>query len=290
MSSPPSPHPTALQSGPGHPLFLGFVALLLVNDHWLKAIHPGPWLTGKLSDVAWLVVAPVVLGAVLARGGVAPPHARRLALGLPALAFVLLQLWPPLGNTWVSLWGGAHVADPTDLLALPALLLVPLCWRPGRWTLRRPGRRLALVAGAGALMATSYPPDLRVPCDETPDWDPQRPLVLQWAVGSVPDNPALLETGISLRSAGGETVPLEVVRASSSVVLVCPVGGLAPETDYVWKVGQWTDLGDHVHGVPSFGAEGTRHFTTAATSSWTQGCVSAAARSIDDCSTDSGGL
>lgn len=49
-----------------HPVTVACFALLLVNDHWLKPDHPG-WLSGKLSDVAFMVLAPLWLFAVWSR-------------------------------------------------------------------------------------------------------------------------------------------------------------------------------------------------------------------------------
>ena len=43
-----------------HPLRVGAVAVLVVNDHLLKAAYPG-LITGKLSDVAGLVFFPLLL-------------------------------------------------------------------------------------------------------------------------------------------------------------------------------------------------------------------------------------
>jgi hypothetical protein len=49
-----------------HPVSLGALALLAVNDHLLKGagILPG-WLTGKISDVAGVVFFPLLLTALL---------------------------------------------------------------------------------------------------------------------------------------------------------------------------------------------------------------------------------
>lgn len=49
-----------------HPITVASFVLLLVNDHWLKPEHPG-WLSGKLSDVAFMVLAPLWLFAVWSR-------------------------------------------------------------------------------------------------------------------------------------------------------------------------------------------------------------------------------
>jgi hypothetical protein len=45
-----------------HPVHLGALVTLGLNDHWFKAMWPGP-VTGKLSDIAGLVVLPVVVVA-----------------------------------------------------------------------------------------------------------------------------------------------------------------------------------------------------------------------------------
>jgi hypothetical protein len=49
-------------------LWWAALALLIINDNLLKGhgVVPG-WLTGKLSDFAFLVVAPVVFAALLPR-------------------------------------------------------------------------------------------------------------------------------------------------------------------------------------------------------------------------------
>ncbi len=48
-----------------HPATIAATVLLIANDHLLKRAWPGP-VTGKLSDVAGLVLAPPVLGLLLA--------------------------------------------------------------------------------------------------------------------------------------------------------------------------------------------------------------------------------
>lgn len=103
----------------GHPLFLVALVTLALNDHLLKATGALPALSGKLSDVAGLLVAPLVLAwlcRVRSRRGFALTHA---AVGLgfaliqvPAIAAALQAIAP------VRIW-----ADPSDLLALPALAL-----------------------------------------------------------------------------------------------------------------------------------------------------------------------
>ena len=45
-----------------HPIVLAAGALVVLNDYVLREVSPG-WLTGKLSDAGFLVVAPVFLAA-----------------------------------------------------------------------------------------------------------------------------------------------------------------------------------------------------------------------------------
>ena len=48
-----------------HPATLGALGVLLVNDLVFKALWPGAWVPGKLSDLAWMIFAPPVLAYVL---------------------------------------------------------------------------------------------------------------------------------------------------------------------------------------------------------------------------------
>jgi hypothetical protein len=144
---------TRAGAGLASPLGLAALVLLVVNDHVLKAAF-GSWWTGKLSDLAGLVVAPLVVqatwefvgalrrrvvraamaplwaGAVAAGGLLAAikvsPAANRLyevglgaAQWLPAAGLAALR-----GHPVPARWAVESVSDPTDLLALPVLALV----------------------------------------------------------------------------------------------------------------------------------------------------------------------
>ncbi|MDF1565869.1 MAG: hypothetical protein P1V51_22735 [Deltaproteobacteria bacterium] len=109
------------------------VAVLALNDHWLKGadLLPG-WLTGKLSDLAGLFFFPLFLSALVGLLTRRPPGTRRLAVcaGITALAFTALQLWPAFRSLYLDLhrallpsWHFTVTADPTDLLALPMCAL-----------------------------------------------------------------------------------------------------------------------------------------------------------------------
>lgn len=98
-----------------HPVFTGSVALLAVNDHVLKARWPG-LVTGKLSDIAGVIMVAVAFTAVTGRA--------TLSTRLTAVAFTLLKTWPPVATLAAPLLGGITRTDPTDLIAL--LALIPL--------------------------------------------------------------------------------------------------------------------------------------------------------------------
>ena len=123
-----------------HPVALGAVLVLVVNDHVLKAHVPGV-ITGKLSDVAGMVFFPLLLVTLLDplfRGrwllpfaclatGVAFALVKTTAVGHDAYVLVWGSLRWPLralravvaGNALPSPGRVACVMDATDLLAIP---------------------------------------------------------------------------------------------------------------------------------------------------------------------------
>jgi hypothetical protein len=179
-----------------HPIWVGALALLLVNDHVLKSAWPG-LVTGKASDVAALVLVPPLVVELVgaARRGRMGTRTRQLlataaALGIAAwfaavklhpvpnemyaVAMGLVQ-WPArlladlfAGLPLAALLPAPTVLDPGDLVALPA---AAVGWWIGAGSpafIRRPrlgtqapaatiGLRIALAAAATfALAATSY--------------------------------------------------------------------------------------------------------------------------------------
>jgi hypothetical protein len=121
-----------------HPVALAALTVLVLNDHVWKARYPG-WVTGKLSDVAGLIVFPLVACA-LARVVVRARPERVLAAAIAAtmLGFALVKLWPPATHACALAMGALQaplspspvtiVRDPTDLLALPFALVA--WWLP----------------------------------------------------------------------------------------------------------------------------------------------------------------
>src|SRR5688572_23299550 len=127
-----------------HPLALGALALLIVNDHLLKHLAPG-FITGKASDVAGLIVAPLMIVGALELVGVSrlANRARMAAAACLAVAtlFAAVKTIPAATDAFSNSLGllqwliGAGfvggqaplatlvITDPSDLLALPAVFV-----------------------------------------------------------------------------------------------------------------------------------------------------------------------
>lgn len=170
MSATADPRTGAWLEGLVHPAPLAALALLVLNDHVLKATHPG-WLSGKLSDVAVLALLPFLLLAAadiaaLATPRLPAPGERALLaavigsaalfaaieitpLGAEAYRWGLaLAQWPvhavaaALGsNPLPDLRPVMLTADASDLLTLPAAATILFVRRPVR--VPRPTRAIA---------------------------------------------------------------------------------------------------------------------------------------------------
>ena len=150
-----------------HPLCLGAVGLMLVNDFVLKPLAPS-WLTGKLSDFAGLFFLPFLLAALLALflpGRWVGP----VSFAITGAGFALLKLDPAFNAAALAGLPLQVRLDPTDLLALLSLL-------PAAWLWRRPApagrlaapalrwRLLVLPLAALVTLADAAAPDLGVAC------------------------------------------------------------------------------------------------------------------------------
>lgn len=126
-----------------HPLPLLAVAVLVINDRYLKAAYPS-WWTGKLSDMAGLFFFPLFLCASvclmmnLRRGRRNIYWINRLgliaAIAGTALVFTLVKVWPPA--TWIYIrslevlgFPSQVTYDPSDLWTL---LVLPFTYLHGR--------------------------------------------------------------------------------------------------------------------------------------------------------------
>ena len=149
-----------------HPAFLGSLAVLALNDHVFKGANIFPeFVTGKLSDVAGMLVAPLLLAAVV---GVRTRRAWWAAHVAVAAVFSAIQV----STTAAAAWAGAMsavgfpwviTADPTDLAALPLLLLSAALYPAAMRAAPRQNLRSSAevgIAGVGVAVcaATSPPP------------------------------------------------------------------------------------------------------------------------------------
>ena len=148
-----------------HPLALAAAGLIVFNDFVLRPLAPS-WWTGKLSDLGALFLAPLVLGALLS------PLLRRerLAVGLGGLVagglFAAVKLSPALSAALSRALPLRLTADPSDLLALPALfaaLWLALRDRAPRAISPRRALPAALLA-ACVLLADAAAPDYGAAC------------------------------------------------------------------------------------------------------------------------------
>ncbi|MCA9707220.1 MAG: hypothetical protein KDK70_15310 [Myxococcales bacterium] len=186
-----------------HPLWLGSLAVLVLNDHVLKGAGALPEaLTGKLSDFAGLVVAPALLAAlcrVQTRRGWWLAH---LAVGV---VFSAIQLSTSAAAGWSTLMGAVGfpwliTMDPTDLWALPALGLSAWALRPA---MQRP------VVGAARRSAELTAAGTGLVCCAATSPAPGEPFV--------PD----INTDVYVHNASDEPVVVRLRELSPSVDLDC---------------------------------------------------------------------
>lgn len=142
-----------------HPIALLAVVALLVNDWVLKPRFRGSFVTGKLSDVAGMVFAPVVLSAgiglglrVLRRDATLTRRRLVLCCAATAIGFTLVKLVPTIGDAVARALGivggilghrAAFYPDWTDVLCTPFVLVA-------YWMGRDEIRRLRSTSGPTA--------------------------------------------------------------------------------------------------------------------------------------------
>jgi hypothetical protein len=133
--------------------------ILAVNDHVMKGsgVLPGA-VTGKLSDLAGLFVAPIVLVCVArivgSARGTTPARDGRLAvfaIASVAIVFALLKTCSPFNAAVNRVWG-PHVLDASDLWCLPSALLA---WV---WLRDREVRARGTASRVTASLETGYEP------------------------------------------------------------------------------------------------------------------------------------
>jgi hypothetical protein len=158
-----------------NPAWLFALAILALNDHLWKGggVLPGA-VTGKLSDVAGLFLAPALMAALL---GVRSRRGLLFCSAAVGLVFSSINLSPACADAWSWLMGLVGfpwkiTVDPTDLLTLPA---IALGWRvlvPAMASAPRPRTRLHPAelgaAAVGTLLCVATSDDGGPPMD--PNW------------------------------------------------------------------------------------------------------------------------
>ncbi len=165
-----------------HPISLGAILLLLLNDHLLRRRWPS-WWTGKIGDFAWLSFAPFVLAVILAwllpaRLARREESVGQWAIALTGLVFGLAKTVPLFHTLTIRIleaftgWEVGLRRDPTDLLALPALLVAYYLWKrkavppPRLSSLKWIALSLAVLS---SVANSPIPPDYGVSCLQTSD-------------------------------------------------------------------------------------------------------------------------
>ena len=123
-----------------HPVTVGALVVLLLNDLVFKSVWPGSWVTGKLSDLAWVVFASPLLAFLLSLLVGKSAAGQRVAffasyVGLPLL-YAAFNTFEPVHN-WIlrglSVASGGTAGSPqdvTDSVVIPVGLCIAVwVWR-----------------------------------------------------------------------------------------------------------------------------------------------------------------
>ena len=156
-----------------HPITVTALATLLLNDIVLKRLWPDEWVTGKLSDLAWMVFVPPLLAYLLSIIALRRnhPHTERAVfatayVGLPLL-YGAFNTFEPVhdfilrGLSLVSGGGPGSPLDATDSLVIPfAMVIAFWAWNRTPVDAGAVRARLALLTAAVAVIASvaSLPP------------------------------------------------------------------------------------------------------------------------------------
>lgn len=156
------------------PISLAAIILMFLNDHVLRVFWPS-WITGKLSDFAWLFFMPFALSILLAI--IIPPSFRNHQKIVGYLSYSTISILFILGNTfpttnqWISemLEGTLSIQiqitrDPTDLIALMFCGLSWLMWQKKETLIIMDKGKAVLLLPLVAILsiANSAAPDLGI--------------------------------------------------------------------------------------------------------------------------------
>ena len=139
-------------------IFLASLLILLLNDHYLKYAYSN-WLTGKLSDVAGIILLPLLLLYIF-------PRLKNKTILLSALLFVCWK--SSFSQPIIDLYNQyffvqtSRIVDYTDLLVLIFLFIPYLTInKVGQWNhikLPAVNPMIMIIPTVIGLLATSPPP------------------------------------------------------------------------------------------------------------------------------------
>lgn len=198
------------------PAWLIALGVLALNDHLLKGAGALPGaVTGKLSDVAGLVVAPALLAALL---GVRSRRGLLMCCAAVGLVFSSINLSPACADAWSWLMGligfpWKITVDPTDLLTLPALALgwralVPAMTHAPRARRAAPHPAEASAAVLGTLL-----------CVATSDDGGGEPMM--WVDPGGEGDWAPIDADAYLHNDSDETITIRLRELRSEVIVDC---------------------------------------------------------------------
>lgn len=162
-----------------HPLAVFATVTLLLNALVFQPLWPN-WLTGKLSDLVWMVLAPLLLAAALSPLGFGRA-VRAFSLVTVGLTLVALKTSAPLNAAVLQFFASYGfplklALDASDVIVVPGLLIAWQIWeqtpRPARlmWA-----HTAALSLAALALLADSAAP--RPPAFDCVEEEPEGSLI-----------------------------------------------------------------------------------------------------------------
>jgi hypothetical protein len=216
-----------------HPAWLASLFVLALNDHLLKGsgLLPGV-LTGKLSDVVGLVVAPLLLAALLGVRSFRAWVACHVAVGA---VFAAIQLSAAAADGWSALMGlcgfpWVITRDPTDLLALPALAaslwgFLPVMRRSAAANARRAAETGVAAVGLLLCAATSDTAD-----DCCTDFDTGGTDTVGTSTDDWGEDPSLppISADVYLSNGTGQEVVVRIRALRPEVMLDCEAVAEAP--------------------------------------------------------------
>ena len=111
-----------------------------------------------------------------------------------------------------------------------------------------------ILASVSAIATRVYGPydwDWRYPCDGTTGWSSGEPLYVHWAgEGRIEREGDAYASGIWLEDVQGREIELFWSPRDDGLLVLCPRGGLAPESSYRWYVAEQAQSGNHISLPP----------------------------------------